>query len=86
METATNKFHERYKGVTFEDDTPWYVWNDAWRECIEQCAIELERQAQATGDTAFFEVANAMRETNENHKQARLARNDRQCSEASNVF
>jgi len=55
METAANKFHERYEGVTFQDDLPWYIWNDAWRACIEHCALELERHAlNDDSKDAFF--------------------------------
>jgi len=87
METAANKFHERYEGVTFQDDLPWYIWNDAWRACIEHCALELERHAlNDDSKDAFFKLANELREAHEDHKQTRPARDNRQRSEEADIF
>jgi len=92
MEQATNKFHERYRDACFMDDTPWYIWNDAWKDCVESAASKLERRAEmllkndANIAHELLALANELRGSYEDNKQARVARDNSQRLEEADIF
>ena len=50
---ADDKFHERFKGVSFQDDTPIWIWREAWEESkkyYEGVNNETNKQIRSTGD------------------------------------
>lgn len=67
---ATDKFHEKYEGVVFHDDTPLHVWNDAWTESTRAC-VELLYMRAANSHPSLSEsltqLARELGESNENN-------------------